>query len=172
MTVVIDTFRPDDALKVVNVIVPIQRDEYGIAITAEDQPDLAEIPQFYQSGAGGFWVARDGDQVVGTVGLKDIGGGAAALRKMFVLATHRGPEHRVAARLLAALLDHARAQRLTGVWLGTTDKFLAAHRFYEKQGFHEIAKAELPPGFLFMPVDTKFYGLDLRGDPATGDATA
>ncbi|MGA0600512.1 GNAT family N-acetyltransferase [Caulobacter sp. KR2-114] len=163
MSLVIDRFRPADALNVVNVIVPIQRDEYGIAITAEDQPDLAQIPDFYQTGAGGFWVARDGDQLVGTIGLKDIGGGNAALRKMFVLASHRGREHGVAARLLAALLDHARAQGLIGVWLGTTDKFLAAHRFYEKHGFREVAKAELPPGFLFMPVDTKFYALDLRG---------
>jgi len=165
MSLLIDAFQPDDALNVVNVIVPIQRDEYGIAITADDQPDLAEIPQFYQAGAGGFWVARDGDQLVGTIGLKDIGGGNAALRKMFVRASHRGREHRTAARLLEALLDHARRQGLVAVWLGTTDKFLAAHRFYEKSGFREIARAELPPGFLFMPVDTKFYALDLRGAP-------
>lgn len=163
MSLVIDSFRPGDALDVVNVIVPIQRDEYGIAITAEDQPDLAQIPQFYQVGAGGFWVARDGDRIVGTIGLKDIGGAAGALRKMFVLPAYRGPEHRTAARLLTALLQHARARGLASVWLGTTDKFLAAHRFYEKHGFRQVAKAELPPGFLFMPVDTKFYGLDLRG---------
>ncbi len=163
MSLVIDSFRPGDALDVVNVIVPIQRDEYAIDITADDQPDLAAIPQFYQTGAGGFWVARDGDRIVGTIGLKDIGAGGGALRKMFVLPAYRGPEHRTAARLLDALLRHARAQGLTDVWLGTTDRFLAAHRFYEKHGFREIAKAELPPGFLFMPVDTKFYGLDLRG---------
>lgn len=168
--IVIDSFRPGDALDVVNVIVPIQSQEFGIAITAEDQPDLAEIPDFYQTGAGGFWVARDGGRIVGTIALKDIGGGDAALRKMFVLASHRGREHGVAARLLATLLDHARARGLTGIWLGTTDKFLAAHRFYEKQGFRQVAKTELPPGFLFMPVDTRFYGLDLTEGVAAVEA--
>ena len=38
-----------------------------------DQPDLLQIPQFYQSGAGNFWVALDGEEVVGTVALLDIG---------------------------------------------------------------------------------------------------
>jgi GNAT superfamily N-acetyltransferase len=160
--ITIEAFQPGDTLGVVNVIVPIQRDEYGIAITAEDQPDLAEIPSFYQTGAGGFWVAQaDDGQIVGTIGLKDIGGRQAALRKMFVLASHRGREHGVAARLLETLLEHARRVGLSGVWLGTTDKFVAAHRFYEKHGFRRVEKAELPEGFLFMPVDTRFYGLDL-----------
>lgn len=160
--ITIEAFRPADTLSVVNVIVPIQRGEYGIAITAEDQPDLAQIPSFYQTGAGGFWVARTDDgQIVGTIGLKDIGGRQAALRKMFVLASHRGAEHGVAARLLETLLDHARRVGLSGVWLGTTDKFVAAHRFYEKHGFRQVEKAQLPEGFLFMLVDTRFYALDL-----------
>jgi predicted N-acetyltransferase YhbS len=41
--------------------------------------------------------------------------------------------------------------------LGTTAKFLAAHRFYEKNGFREIAQTELPASFPVMTVDTKFY---------------
>ena len=70
-----------------NVILPIQQQEFGIPVTEADQPDLANIPEFYQSGTGGFWVARSNDQVIGTVGLKDIGLGQAALRKM--LLPHR-----------------------------------------------------------------------------------
>ncbi|MDP9808480.1 hypothetical protein J2W42_001318 [Rhizobium tibeticum] len=42
---------------VFSVILPIQREEFGIAITADDQPDLAVISDFYQSGKGQFWVA-------------------------------------------------------------------------------------------------------------------
>jgi predicted N-acetyltransferase YhbS len=38
---------------------------------------------------------------------------------------------------------------------------LAAHRFYEKHGFSEIAPAQLPPSFPIMRVDTKFYRLEL-----------
>lgn len=73
-----------------DLILTIQRDEYGIAITAQDQPDLNDIPAFYQNGTGDFWIARADGGLVGTIALKDIGSGQAALRKMFVAASHRG----------------------------------------------------------------------------------
>lgn len=45
--------------------------------------------------------------------------------------------------------------------LGTTTKFLAAHRFYEKKGFVEIPRETLPHAFPLMAVDIKFYLLEL-----------
>jgi len=50
-----------------------------------------------------------------------------------------------------------KAQGVKVVYLGTTAKFLAAHRFYEKNGFREILRAELPARFPVMAADTKFY---------------
>ncbi|MDK1384597.1 GNAT family N-acetyltransferase [Sinorhizobium sp. 8-89] len=150
-------FAAADEEGVIDVILPIQREEFGIAITIDDQPDLRSIADFYQSGNGDFWVATIGDRVVGTLGLKDIGGSQAALRKMFVAPDFRGRGHGVAARLLERLLAHAEHRRIAAVFLGTTDKFLAAHRFYEKNGFAEISKDDLPIGFPLMGVDTKFY---------------
>lgn len=161
MAVEIGPFVRGEEAGVIDVILPIQREEFGIAVTAADQPDLAAIPDFYQAGAGGFWVARDGGEIVGTIGLKDIGDGEAALRKMFVAAPWRGREHAVAARLLKTLLDHARGAGLKTLYLGTTDRFLAAHRFYEKNGFVEVAKTSLPASFPLMAVDSRFYRIDL-----------
>jgi N-acetylglutamate synthase-like GNAT family acetyltransferase len=157
----ITAFSDADQRGVVNVILPIQQQEFGIPITEADQPDLMNVAEFYQTGTGGFWVARSDDQVVGTVGLKDIGAGQAALRKMFVAAPFRGRELGVAGKLLDVLLAHARAQGIARIFLGTTDKFLAAHRFYEKKGFEELQKAELPGAFPVMAVDSKFYVLSL-----------
>ena len=157
----IAAFSDADRRGVLNVILPIQQAEFGIPVTEADQPDLADIAAFYQSGTGGFWVARAHDEVVGTVGLRDIGSGQAALRKMFVASPFRGREFGVAGRLLDALLAHARTRGVTGIFLGTTDKFLAAHRFYEKKGFEEIPKADLPRAFPVMAVDSKFYVLRL-----------
>lgn len=155
----IAAFRPEWADQVADLIVSIQRDEFGLPITLAEQPDLQDVPGHYQTGAGGFWVALDGDRVVGTVGLADIGGGLGALRKMFVAAGCRGG--RVAGDLLDALLAHARARKLAAVYLGTTPRFLAAHRFYEKRGFTLIQPAQLPPSFPRMSVDTRFYRLAL-----------
>ncbi|WP_028747888.1 GNAT family N-acetyltransferase [Rhizobium mesoamericanum] len=150
-------FVASDADGVFSVILPIQREEFGIEITADDQPDLSSIPDFYQSGKGQFWVAVRNGQIVGTIGLKDIGNNQTALRKMFVAADVRGREHGVAARLLAELLAHAEAEGIKEIFLGTTDKFLAAHRFYEKNAFTEVARGELPRSFPLMAVDSKFY---------------
>lgn len=157
----IQRFEPADQPGVIDVILPIQREEFGIAITADDQPDLNAIADFYQTGTGDFWVARQGDTVVGTIGLKDIGHGQAALRKMFVAAAYRGREYGVAAQLLNRLLEDAKGKGVREILLGTTEKFLAAHRFYEKHGFTEIPKADLPASFPLMAVDSKFYVLQL-----------
>ncbi|KPW58861.1 GNAT family N-acetyltransferase [Pseudomonas syringae pv. tagetis] len=155
-------FVPNDGQGVSALILPIQREEFGIPITAEDQPDLKAIPEFYQTGTGDFWVAVQGERVVGSIALKDIGAGQAALRKMFVAAPFRGKEFSVAARLLERLVEESTRRGVVEVFLGTTDKFLAAHRFYEKHGFREIAKEELPASFPLIAVDSKFYALSLN----------
>ncbi|WP_044560840.1 GNAT family N-acetyltransferase [Azospirillum sp. B4] len=154
-------YRPGDESGIADLIVPIQREEFGVPITYAEQPDLRDIPGFYQQGAGEFWVAVDEGRVVGTISLKDIGDGAGALRKMFVAASHRGAPHRLAAQLLDILLAHARDHGLKAVYLGTTAKFLAAHRFYEKSGFSLITPDGLPTTFPRMAVDTRFYFLSL-----------
>ena len=142
---------------ILNLIVNIQQTEFGIAITAADQPDLCNIQDFYQKGKGNFWVALLNQEVVGTISLLDIGNGQSALRKMFVDRPYRGKNYQVAAALLGTLLNWARSQKVREIYLGTTPKFLAAHRFYEKNGFKEIAEDELPHNFPVMRVDTRFY---------------
>lgn len=142
---------------VIDVILPIQQSEFGISITLEDQPDLHDIPGIYKRGSGNFWVALSGARVVGTISLLDIGGAQGALRKMFVRPEYRGPNHQVARRLLETLIEWCQDKTLREVFLGTTAKFVAAHRFYEKWGFAEISKADLPAAFPLMSVDTKFY---------------
>ncbi len=158
--IVIQPFETKHQESVVKLILSIQREEFGIPITAEEQPDLNAIPTFYQTGNGEFFVAVSGAEVIGTIGLRDIGNGQAALRKMFVAASYRGSEHQVALKLLHRLLDHAAARQVSEIFLGTTEKFLAARRFYLKNGFRQIPPQDLPPAFPRMAVDNKFYLLE------------
>lgn len=76
---------------------------------------------------------------------------------MFVSQQFRGSEHRVSASLLGALFAHASKERLSVVYLGTTNKFLAARGFYEKNEFVIIPETELPESFPRMEADTRFY---------------
>jgi N-acetylglutamate synthase-like GNAT family acetyltransferase len=150
-------FAPELQRQVIDLIVDIQRNEFGIPITAEQQPDLARIPSFYQVRSGNFWVARAAGEVVGTIALLDIGAQQGALRKMFVRRDFRGSAAGTAQRLLDTLLGWSSERAVREIFLGTTEHFRAAHRFYEKNGFREIAKAELPDAFPVMEVDTRFY---------------
>ncbi len=104
----IRTFSPEFVDGVARVIVPIQQEEFGIAISYADQPDLQDIKGYYQKGTGEFWLAIADGEVVGTIALLDIRDGAAALRKMFVSRNHRGAQKGVASLLLRTLLEHAR----------------------------------------------------------------
>ena len=153
----------DDQYKdeVISLILDIQQREFGIPISREDQPDLSDITNFYQTHNGNFWLALDRDGVVGTISLLDIGHDQGALRKLFVQAPYRGRPHKTGQLLLQRLMDWARQKAMRQIYLGTTAKFLAAHRFYEKNGFASIVKGDLPAAFPLMKVDTKFYQYDL-----------
>jgi N-acetylglutamate synthase-like GNAT family acetyltransferase len=159
--VTIERYSGQSADEIFDLILPIQQAEFGLPVSRESQPDLDDIPAFYQQGAGDFWLARRAGQVIGTIALKDIGDRAVALRKMFVRADFRGREHGIARHLLETALASAKQKDVSVILLGTTAFFHAAHRFYEKNGFVEIGKQDLPPAFPIMTVDTKFYRREL-----------
>lgn len=146
-----------DVDAIVELITTIQMVEFGVATSAEKQPDLREIPEYYQYGAGNFWLAFEGDELIGTLALKDVGGGVCSLRKMFVKKAWRGKARGVAAELMRTLLDRAKAHGVCAIYLGTVDVYKAAHRFYEKSGFVEVAKSEVPDSVPLMDVDVKYY---------------
>ena len=160
-TIIIKEFQPSHKIAVGNLIVEIQREEFQIPITIEQQPDLTNIKDYYQKGNGNFWVASIEDKIVGTISLLDIGNNQVALRKMFVAKDFRGKEFGTAKKLLDCAISHAKSAGVREIYLGTTDKFLAAHRLYEKNGFVEITKNDLPVKFPIMVVDSKFYMLSL-----------
>jgi N-acetylglutamate synthase-like GNAT family acetyltransferase len=157
----IGPYAPADQRTTVELVLDIQTREFGVPVTYDQQPDLQDPAAFFRRGAGEFWVAREADEVVGTIGLVEFAPGEGALRKMFVRADRRGAAHGVAQRLLDTLLAHARAEGLARVWLGTTEFFKAAHRFYAKNGFAEIDQAALPGAFPRMKPDTRFYRIAL-----------
>lgn len=141
----------------IDLIVGIQAGEFGVPITARDQPDLRNVSTFYQQGNGNFWLALHNNKVVGTIALIDIGHNQVALRKMFVHPDYRGKHKAPAWQLLQEVFAWCRLRGVTDIFLGTIEQFKAAHRFYEKNGFKRIDKEELPAAFPAMPLDKIFY---------------
>jgi len=152
----IEDYRAAYQHEVVELILLIQQQEYGIQITKEDQPDLFEIESFYQKGNGNFFVAIRNNEVIGTISILDIENDQVALRKMFVKKEYRGSLYKTASSLLTRAMDYASEKGVKQIYLGTTPEFLAAHRFYEKNGFIQIYQ-ELPSKFPLVKVDRLFY---------------
>lgn len=143
--------------QILQLILDIQNKEFNIAITSEQQPDLSNIREYYQQGLGNFWVALKDQRVIGTISLLDISNKQVALRKMFVHKNYRGKTYKTAFFLLNKVIEWSGDHKVKEIYLGTTSKFEAAHKFYEKNKFEEIKKIELPANFPVMVVDTKFY---------------
>lgn len=157
----IKPFEAKHQVGVEELVLPIQQVEFGVPITREQQPDLMSIGETFQTGNGNFWVALDGDRVVGTIGVVDISNKQAALKKMFVAKEYRGKEKGLSQLLMTTAIEWCKTKGIKQVFLGTTEKMYAAHRFYEKNGFVEVLMSQLPPLFPVVSVDTKFYRLDI-----------
>jgi N-acetylglutamate synthase-like GNAT family acetyltransferase len=153
----VTTYEDKYSQGIVDLILPIQQQEFGVPITINDQPDLQNIRSFYQKENGNFWVAVEDEKVVGTIAMIDIGNSQAALRKMFVHKDYRGKEKGTAQALINTLLQWANQKQLQAIFLGTIDKMNVAHRFYQKNGFVEIDKHQLPSAFPLMAVDNRFF---------------
>jgi N-acetylglutamate synthase-like GNAT family acetyltransferase len=155
--VTIEPYQEQYKNEVADLILTIQQSEFGIPITLDMQPDLAEIRAFYQTNNGNFWVAKIEGIIIGTIALLDIGQHKSALRKMFVHQKYRGKEFGVGQQLLDTLVGWSKQKNIHEIFLGTTEKFVRAQRFYEKNGFEKIEKQSLPETFPLMEVDTRFY---------------
>lgn len=147
--------------QVIDLILDIQTKEFEIPITLNEQPDLQHIPSFYQKNNGNFWVVIEGEKVIGTIALIDIGNAQCALRKMFVMKEYRGKHKAISQKLLDTVFNWCKSKKIREIYLGTVSILHAAQRFYEKNGFKEISKNELPKNFPLMEVDTKFYVFSL-----------
>ncbi|WP_424941064.1 GNAT family N-acetyltransferase [Aliiroseovarius sp. S253] len=79
-----------------------------------------------------FFVARDGDMVLGTAALADKGS-FSEVKSMFVSPDARGKG--VGEALLAQLEKEARARGFPHMKLETGDALHAAHRLYQRAGF-------------------------------------
>lgn len=143
--------------QIVNMVSTIQKKEFLIPITSEVNAGILHAEkEYYFNNSYNFWYAvNDEGKIVGSIGLKRVNGQCGEVKKFFVIKEYRGKG--VAQKLMNALLKAAIKHQFTSLVLGTTDKFFAAHKFYEKFGFTRIAKSDLPEEFELNSFDSFFY---------------
>ena len=146
---------PYDIMQMVN---HIQTYEFHIQLTPSVNENLSDIPRYF-AGKGSqinFWCALDdNDKVIGCLGLAQLGKKDGELKKFFIVHEYRGLG--IAQALFDSALAQAKEDKMQQLFLGTTDKFHAAHRFYRRNQFEVIKKSELPKAMKVCDVDTCFF---------------
>jgi GNAT superfamily N-acetyltransferase len=145
--------------QVIALILHIQNDEAKIALPLAAQPDLLDVPSYYEKKGGGFWLAVEKGEVIGTFAFMNYGAGNAVLKKFFVRADWRSRKIGFALynTVLAYLKQHGYKQAL----LDTPSVAKTSHRFYEREGFVRLAKEELPFPYDYPDRDSYLYLLKL-----------
>ncbi len=147
--------------EVIDLVERIQIGEFSIPIEDGQRKELQSISDSFQKNKGNYWVALLNEKVIGTIAVIDIGHKAFELRDVFLDKKYRGSSTGFAKQLLDTVIDWSKKQDVNSIYLGTTFAFRAAHRFYEKHGFCEISRENMPSYCQPMDCDEKFYKLDL-----------
>ena len=145
--------------QIIRLILGIQNDEAGIGLSLDEQPDLKNIAEAYQKDGGEFWLALEGERVIGTIGLMRKEKDCTILKKFFVAADRRS--QKVGLALYRELLAKAGSLGIRHIILDTPSVAEASHRFYEKSGFRLIRKEELPIPYDYPDRHSLLYMLDL-----------
>ena len=135
-TAPIRPWRPADGLAAWRVVKAVF-DEYGFILDAMDYDlDLRDIPGQYLERGGQFWVGEIDGGVVGTVGVRPSSPGRAELRRLYVLAAHRGTG--LGRDLIATVVSWAAQHGYGEVELWSDVLFERAHVVYQAAGFERI----------------------------------
>jgi GNAT superfamily N-acetyltransferase len=125
--------------------------EYYDAVSVVAREDRPAFSSAYFSEGSGFWLARNGGEVVGCIALRplDVFPAAGEVKRLYVQPASRGLG--IAGLLLDALHEYARTAGYEWLYLDSKDDLAAAIRFYEKRGYRHCARYnDNPQATIFM----------------------
>ena len=163
MTVALRPIRAEDDAAVAAIIREVMRehdaDGPGFAIVDPEVDHMSAAYDPSRTPPGAYFVLEEHGRVVGGAGIGPLTGGDGAtceLRKMYVLASHRGGGHGRA--LLHRCLDEARRLGYRRCYLETLGTMARARALYEAAGFSRLEAAEGRTGHFGC---NTFYALNL-----------
>jgi len=117
---------------------PDLRDSFEVYIERALAEEMDRIPAYYSERDGGFWVAVNGDKVVGAFGLERASDDAMELRRMYVdpSARRRG----IAQRMLQFAEDECRRRNASRLELSTAEIQQASLALYRNAGYRLVRK--------------------------------
>lgn len=157
----IERFNEKDTDDIIELVLHFQNDGSRPTVSVDDQPDLLDIEKEYFQTGGYFWVARDEDKMIGSIGLMPYNDSVAVLKKFFVYEAYQGQPYHIGRKLYSMLLTYAKDNKFKTILLDTPYNTYRAHDFYNKSGFRKVAEGELPIKFSHPYQDCDFFMLNL-----------
>lgn len=152
---------PKNQAQLVDLINYCQNIEAKLDIKMAEQDDVFQIPTYYQKNGGNFWIALDGNQIVGSIAFLPLDNKTAVLKKFFTYPKYRGQPHHLGAQLYQTLLTHAKLKSFQRIVLDTPEKENRSHYFYEKQGFQQVAPKNFHADYPYPDRDSRLYVLTI-----------
>jgi putative acetyltransferase len=117
-------------------------DEYGFIFEpAGELPDLLAFERHYCAPHGAFFVLRDNEGVVGSLGIERLEGHVAELHRLYLDAAFRG--RGLGRALVETGIAWCRAERIRHLNLWSDTRFDRAHTLYERMGFQRTGERAL-----------------------------
>jgi len=107
--------------------------EFGFEPDPALDDDLEDPAAAYAA----LWIALDGETVVGSVALRELGGGVVQLKRMYLRPDQRG--RGLGKQLLALALEWADTEGVKAIRLDTSERMVAAQKLYEANGFKRVS---------------------------------
>ena len=144
MVTITDARFPDDA-----AIVRTLLREYAAALPVDldfqdFEAEVATLPGKYARPRGRLFLARDGNHVLGCIGMRPLAGNDCEMKRLYVRPGARGLN--LGRLLVERLLDEARNAGYTRMFLDTLPTMETAQRLYAQLGFEETE------AYVFNPV--------------------
>lgn len=111
--------------------------------------EVATLPGAYAPPSGALLIARNDDQAVGMVALRRKDDERCEMKRLYVRPEGRGTG--LGSRLIARIVDEARARGYREMYLDTLPIMSGAQRLYEQVGFEDV-----PPYYDSPIVGTRF----------------
>lgn len=147
--------------EVINIVLHFQNDGTRPTVTVDDQPDLLNIKTNYIKTGGNFWIAKEDNKLIGTIGLLPYNNEIAILKKFFVYENYQGKPYHIGRKLYENLLNFALDKGYKLIILDTPHNTTRAHDFYTKAGFKMVNQIDLPIQYSHPYSDCDYFILKL-----------
>ncbi len=145
--IIITKFEEKYTQDIIDLVLHFQNDGTRPLLTVYDQLDLLNIKKEYIDKGGNFWIAKDNEKLIGSIGLMPINKDIAIMKNFFVYEDYQGEPHHTGQKLYSEFLKFAKSKGFKNILLDTPRNTVRAHKFYEKAGFRKVSENDLPIKF-------------------------